>query len=197
MRMLRMIVVIRAVQIGRHHGDVVRPVLPVQELAVLQARYLRQGVSLVRLLQRPGQQAALRHRLRRHARIDARRPQELQLLATVLPGRMDNIHLQNHVVVHEVRQRALVGDYTANLGGGQEHILWLLRLEKRLHIRLPAKVQFLVRSHYDIGITLPPKLADNGRTHHSPVPGHIDLAILLHHPTCCADKVCELSSCHA
>ena len=102
---------------------------------------------------------------------------------------MYHIHFQDHIVVHEIRQRTLVGDDAANLGGGQEHIFRLLRLEKRLHIRLPAKVQLLVRPHDDIVIPLPPKLADDGRTHHSPVPGHIDLAILLHHPTCCANKV--------
>ena len=45
-----MVVVVGAIQVGGHHGDVVRAVLTVQELAVLQATDLRQGIRLVGLL---------------------------------------------------------------------------------------------------------------------------------------------------
>lgn len=67
----RMIVVVGAVEVRGHHRDVVRAVLTVQELAVLQAGYLGQGVRLVGLLQWAGQEAGLPHRLRGHAGVYA------------------------------------------------------------------------------------------------------------------------------
>ena len=52
MAVLRMVVIVRAVKVGGHHGNEVRTVLPVQELAVLQAADLCQGVCFIGLFQR-------------------------------------------------------------------------------------------------------------------------------------------------
>ena len=70
MAVLRMVVVVRAIEIGRHHTDVIGSVLAIQIFAVFQATDLRQCIGLVGLFQAAGQQAALRHGLRRHAGID-------------------------------------------------------------------------------------------------------------------------------
>ena len=70
MRMRRMIVVIRPVQIGRHDGDKIRTVLAIQKLTIFQSADLCQGISLVGLFQFTRQQAAFLHRLRCHPGID-------------------------------------------------------------------------------------------------------------------------------
>ena len=178
---LGMVVIVGPVQVRGHHGNVVRPVLAVEELAVLEAGDLRQRIGLVGLLQRAGQQAALRHRLRRQARIDAAGAQEFELLAAVGPGRVDDVHLQDHVVVHEVREGALVGHDAPHLRRRQEHVFRLLGGEEGLHVRLAGEVQLLVRPGDDIRIALALKLPDDGGTHHSAVARHIDFRVFLHH----------------
>ena len=178
---LGMVVIVGPVEVGGHHGDVVRAVLAVEELAILEAGDLGQGVGLVGLLQRAGEQAALGHGLGRHAGIDAAGTQELELAAAVLPGGMDDVHLQNHVVVHEVGQRALVGHDAAHLGGCQEHVLRTLLCEEGLHLVLTGEVQLPVRAGDDIGVALPLQFADNGTSHHAPVSGYVNLTCFFHY----------------
>ena len=74
-------VVVRPVQIRRHRGDEVAPVLPPVRLAQLDAGDLRDRVRLVRRLERTGQQLILGDRLRRQPRIDARATEVQQLPA--------------------------------------------------------------------------------------------------------------------
>ena len=174
---LGMVVVVGAVEVGGHHGDVVRAVLAVEELAILEAGDLGQGIGLVGLLQLAGEQAALGHGLRRHAGVDAAGAQEFELAAAVAPGGMDDVHLQDHVVVHEVGQRALVGHNAAHLGGCQEHVLGLLLCEEGLHLVLTGEVQLPVRAGDDIGVALPLQFADNGTSHHAPVSGYVNLRV--------------------
>src|SRR5699024_10177402 len=112
------VVVVGTVQVGRHDADVVGAVLAVEVLAVFQAGDLGQGVGLVGLFQRRGQQAAFRHGLGRQAGINAGAAQKFQLFAAVLPGRVDDVHLQNHVVVHEIGLGLVVGHDAAHLGRG-------------------------------------------------------------------------------
>ena len=158
---LGMVVVVGPVEVGGHHGDVVCAVLAVEELAVLEAADLGQSIGLVGLLQFTGQQAAFFHRLGSHARIDAAGAQELEFLTTVLPRRMNHVHLQDHVVVHKVGQRALVGHNAAHLGGRQEHVLGVLLFKEGFYLILPREVQLLVRPSNDIGVTLALKFPDN------------------------------------
>ena len=178
---LGMVVVVGPVEVGGHHGDVVGAVLAVEELAILEAADLRQGISFVGLLQRAGEQAALGHGLGSHAGVDAAGAQEFELSATILPSGMDDVHLQNHVVVHEVGQRALVGHDAAHLGGCQEHVLGTLLCEEGLHLVLTGEVQLPVRAGDDIGVALPLQFADNGTSHHAPVSGYVNLTVLFHY----------------
>ena len=176
-----MVVIVGAVEVGGHDADIVSAVLAVQELAVFQAADLGQGVGLVGLFQLAGQQAAFLHGLGRHAGVDAGRAQEFQLFAAVLPGGVDSIHLQRHVVVHEVGQGLLVGDDAAHLGRCQKDILRLFGGKESLHILLAAEVQFLVGTGDDIGIALALQFPHDGAAHHAAMPGYIDLCVFLHH----------------
>ena len=183
MGVFRMIIIIGAIQIRRHHRDVVRPILTVQILAILQSADLGQGIRLVRLLQFRSQQATLRHRLRSHTRVDTRGTQELQFLATVLPGTVNHIHLQDHIVIHKVSQSTLIGNDAPYFGSGQKHILRLLGSKKGLDLILTGQVQFSMGTCNQIRIALALQFAYDGRSDHSPVTGHIDLRLFLHHLT--------------
>ena len=94
---------------------------------------------------------------------------------------MDSVHLQRHVVVHEVGQGLLVGDDAAHLGRCQKDILRLFGGEEILHILLAAEVQLLVGTGDDIGIALALQFPHDGAAHHAAMPGYIDLCVFLHH----------------
>ena len=94
---------------------------------------------------------------------------------------MDDVHFQNHVVVHEIGKGVLVCHDAAHLGGGEEDILRLFFGKKCLHLILPGQIQFLVGSGDNIVVALPVQFPDNGTAHHAPVARHINFRILLHH----------------
>lgn len=48
--------------------------------------------------------------------VDTGTSEKPQFFTTILPSGMDVVHLQNHVVVHEVGKSALVGDNATHLG---------------------------------------------------------------------------------
>ena len=176
----RMVIVVRTVEICRHHADVVGAVLTVEVLAVLQSADLGQGVSLVGGFQRGGQQTTLRHGLWRKTRIDAAAAEKFQFLATVLPRRMDDIHFEDHVLVHEIRQSTLIGDNAPDLCCREEDVFGLLLREEGLHIHLTGEVEFLVGSSDDVMVSLPLQLAHNSRANHAAMPRDVYFTILLH-----------------
>ena len=175
------IVVVRTIEVGGHDADVVGAVLTVQKLAVLQTGDLSQCIGLVGLFQFTGQQAVFLHGLRCHAGVDAGGAEELQLLAAVLPCRVDGIHLQRHVVIHEIGKCFLIGHDAADLGSSKEHILRLLLCEELFHSILTGQVQFLVGASDDIGIALTLQFTNDCRAHHAAMTCDINLSILFHH----------------
>ena len=180
MRVLGVVVVVRAVEIGRHDGDEVGPILPVEILAVLQAADLRKGIGFVGLLQRARQQAAFRHRLGREAGIDAAGAQEFQLFAAILPGGMNDIHFEDHVLVHEISQRRLVRLYAADLRRRKEDILRPLCRKEVIDSLLVTEVQFGMCPQHQVRIPLPLQLPHDSAPHHPTVSGNIYFRILIH-----------------
>ena len=67
----RMVIVVGAVEIGRHHRNKVAAVLLAVGFAELDGGDLGEGVALVGRLERPGEQRVFGYRLRRQPRIDA------------------------------------------------------------------------------------------------------------------------------
>ena len=149
-----MVVIVRPIEVGGHHGDVVRAILAVEELAILETRDLGEGIGLVGLLEFGGEQAALGHGLWRHAGLDARGSKELELAAAILPSGMDDVHLEDHVVVHEIGKGGLVSDDAAYLGSSEEHVLGLLLGEEGLNGILAGEVELRMRSQHQVVITL-------------------------------------------
>ena len=71
MRVLRVKIVARTIQIRRHHTAIVDTMLSVIAFAQLDPGNLRDRIGLVRRLQRAGQKRVFPHRLGCFARIDA------------------------------------------------------------------------------------------------------------------------------
>ena len=176
-----MVVVVGAVQVGGHDRNEVGAVLPVEELAVFQAADLRKGVGLVGFFQLTGQKAGLCHGLGRHAGIDAGGAKEQQLLAAVLPRAVYDVHLQHHIVVHEVGQSGFVGHNPADFRRSQHHIVRPFLREKGLHRLLTHQVQLLMRAGQEIGIALTRQFPADCRPDHPAMAGHVDFPVLVHH----------------
>src|SRR5699024_8462486 len=118
---------------------------------------------------------------RRHAGVDAAGTQEFQLFAAVFPGGMDHVHLQRHVVVHEIRQCFLIGYDAAHLGRSQKDVFRLFSGKEGFHRLLTAEIQFPVGAGDQVGVPLALQFPHNGAAHHAAVPGYIDLRVFLHH----------------
>ncbi len=176
-----MIIVIGSIEIGWHHRDIIRTILPVQKLAVFQTGNLCQSIGFVGFLQFPGKQTVLPHGLGCHPGIDAGGSQELQLPAAMFPGTVNHIHRKHHIVIHEIRQSVVVGHNPTHLGRCQKYICRPLRGKEILHRPLAAQIKFPVSAGEQIPISLLFQFPHNGGTHHSPMSGHIYLRVFLHH----------------
>ena len=181
MTVRRMIVVIRSIQIGRHDRNIIRTVLMVQKLTVLKPGNLGKCIGLIGLFELTCQKTVLLHRLRRHARIDTGRTKELQLLTSVFPCRMDNIHFQRHVIVHEICQCFLICNNTSDLCSSKKDIIRLFLCKKRFHRILTNQIKLLMCASNNIRISLSFKFTDNRRTYHSTMTCNIDFCIFFHH----------------
>lgn len=171
---LRVVVVARSVQIGRHHCQILRAVLAVVAPAHFDAGDLGQRVRAVGRLQRARQQAVLAHRLRRHLRVNAARPEEHQPRHAMLPRAVDNIGLDHQVVADELRRVAVVGDDAADLGSGEEHILGLVFGKEGVGRGRVGQIEFGVRPLEDVRIAFRLEIADDGRADQTAVAGYID-----------------------
>ena len=194
MAVCRMVVIIRTIKIRRHDRYIIRPILPIQELTILQPRNFCQCISFISFFQRRSQQTALFHRLRGKTWINAGRSQKLQFSDAILPSRMDDIHLQHHVLIHEISQSLCICLDSAHFGSSQEYILWFLLPEKVFYLLLTAEVQFLMRPRDDVVISLAFQLPDNGGSHHTTMPGYINLCFFFHHSETHLSKIISIMS---
>ena len=172
MRVLGVEVVARAIQVGGHHAAVITPMLAVVAFTQLDAGDLGNGVGLVRGFQRAGEQRVFTHRLRRHARVDARRTQKQQPLH---PGRMrglDDIGLDHQVVVQKISRIGVVGVDAAHLGRGQHHLADLVAGKERPHVGLAGQIKLAAAGGDDVAAALRLQPPHDGRAHHATVAGH-------------------------
>ena len=95
-------VVVRAVKVRGHHGEVVGAVLQVVAFAHLEARNLCDGVFLVGVFEFAREEGVFLHGLRGVLRVDACRAEEQELLHVVGIGLAEHVALDFHVHHHEV-----------------------------------------------------------------------------------------------
>ena len=179
MAVLQMEVVVRAVQVGRHYGDVVGPVLEVVALAHLQAGDLRYRIFLVGVFKRRCEQAVLPHRLRGVLRVDAGRAQEEELPHAVGVRLGDHVALDPHVHHDEVGAVEAVGHYATDEGGGEDDGVRALLVEETSYGVLVRKVQFLMGASHEVVVAAGLEVVPDGGADQPAVAGDIYLAVLV------------------
>lgn len=170
----RVVVVARAVQIGRHHRQIFRAVLAVVAPAHFDTGNLGKRVGPVGGLQRAGEQAVFAHRLRRHLGVDAARAEEHESRHAVLPRAVDHIGLDRQIVADELGRVAVVGDDAAHLGRGQEDVFRPVLGEKGIDRSGVGQIEFGVGALQDVRVALAFEIADDGGADQTAVAGDVD-----------------------
>ena len=99
---------------------------------------------------------------------------------------MDDVHLEDHVVVHEVGESRLVSDDAANFGGSEEDVLGLLTSEERLYGVLATEVELRMGAGDDVGVALAGELTHDGGAYHATVACDVYFGVLFHFIQLCA-----------
>ena len=175
------VVVVRAVQVGGHDAHILSPVLPVVALGQLDAGDLGDGVGLVGLLQRAGEQVVLADRLRAVARIDAARPQEHQALHTRQVCAVYQIGLDQQVLVKKISAIEVVGINTTNFGCSDKDVIGRLGLEECVNCGLVEQIQFLAGARDDVVVSACLQTPNQRTTDHPAVSGDINFGVFVIH----------------
>lgn len=179
-RVLRVEVVVRAIQVGGHGGDGVEAVLDAVGLAHLDAGDLGDGVPLVGGLERAGEERVLRDGLRRELGVDAGGAEEEELADGAAAQRgVDYVGLDLEVGGDEVGGEGGVGVDSADLGGGEDHVARAFGGEEGLDVRLASQVELGVGADDDGGEAEREEAAHDGGADESPVAGDEDLGVLV------------------
>lgn len=171
----QVIVVARAVEVGRHHAAVIAPVLAVVAFAELDAGNLGHRVGLVAGFEHAGQERVFAHGLGHGPGVDAARAQKQQLVHAMLMGSLDHVGLDHQVLVDEVGRVGVVGMDAPHLGGRQIHLVRLLRAEELRDRCLIGQVEFGMSAGDDVVLPGLPEVSQNRPTHHATVARHEDL----------------------
>ena len=173
-------VVVGAIQVGRHHGQVIGTVLQVEALAHLQADDFRQGIRFIGIFERPRQQIFFLDGLRTIAGIDACRAQDQHFLHPVAESLADDILLYLQIFVYKIGAIGVVGHNPAHMSGGQDDIIGAFFVEKAFHGDPVEQVELGMRAPHQRGVAFDPQVVPNGRAYQPPMAGDIDFRILFH-----------------
>src|SRR5947207_6274761 len=122
MGVLGVVIIIWAVEVGRHRADEIRAVLLPVGVAHFDSGDFGDGVPLVGRLQRPGEQVLLFQRLRCEFWIYAGAAKEKEFFDSSLVSAVNEVFLDAQVFVEELRRVGVVGDDAANFGGGNVNV---------------------------------------------------------------------------
>lgn len=130
---LQVVVVARAVEVGRHYCQIARAVLAVVGPAHLDARDLGHGVGAIGGFQGAGQQIGFADGLRAFSGVDAAGAQKKEALHASLVRAVNDARLDGQIGVDEIRREGVVGVDAADFGSGQKDVIWPLALKKSTH----------------------------------------------------------------
>ena len=181
MAVFRIVVVVGSVEVARHQAHRVPAVLFTQVQTEFVAGDLRQGVPLVGRFQRSGEKILFFDRLRSTARIDAARSQKTELLHSMQVALHDHVVLDLEVLKQEFRAVRLIRHDSADLRSGQNHVVRLFGIEKLLHRKLIAQIQFRMGPFEDIRVSLFFKFPHAGAADHPTMAADENLCVLLNH----------------
>jgi hypothetical protein len=149
-------------------------------LAHLDAGDLRDGVPLIRRLERPREQRRFLQGLRRQARVDAARAEKAELARPGAIRGVDDVRLDLEVVANEIGRVAVVGNDTADLRRSQEHVVGPLGREEAVDGCAVAQVESAAaRGENAREAACCERAADRG-THEPARAGHEYVGFLVH-----------------
>ena len=180
-RIFKMEIIVRPVEVRRHHGNIVSAILQIETLAHLQPRNLRNGIRLVGIFERRGEQAVLRHRLRRFAGIDAGRAEKQKFLHAVAETLADDVLLDLQILIDKVRAVLQVSHNAAHVSRSQHHRFGAFLVEEALHGCGVQQIQFAVAAPHEVAVTPLFQVVPNGRADKAVVARHENLCIFFQH----------------
>lgn len=142
MRILRVEVIVGAIQIGGHGRYSIPGILDPICLTHLDASDLGDGVPLVGWLEGGGEKSGFRDGLRSELRVDAGRAEEDELdHGSTAVGGVDDVGLDLEVSSDEIDGEGGVGMDASNLGGTEDHVLRAVFEEEGLYFRLTGEIE--------------------------------------------------------
>ncbi len=172
-------IVVGAIKVGGHHGNVVRTVLKIEAFAHFQSGYFGNGIGLVGVFQRRGEECVFLHRLFGVTGIDAGTTQKEELFHSVTETFADDILLYLQVLVDKIGTIDIVGHDAAHKGGGKEYIFRLLLVEEAAYGNSVEQIELFVGLADEVGISFLLKILPDGRTYQPPVACYIYFGIFV------------------
>ena len=144
MTVLKVEVVVGAIEVSRHDGNVVAAVLYAETLAHLKSGNLCNGVWLIGVFQFVCKQFLFLHRLPCHARIDTCGTEEEKFPNPVTIAFANDVLLYLQILINEIGTIPQVRHYPAHMGSGENHGIRLFLIEKVTDCDRVEQVEFLV-----------------------------------------------------
>ncbi len=139
---LEVVVVVGAVEVGRHHTDEVVAVLVSIGVAEFDTGNFGDGIGLVGGFEGTGQEVVFAERLGCHFGVDAGGAEEHEFFHASEMGRVYGVGLDHEVVVEEFGAVGVVGLDASYFGSSQEDVIGRILLEKMVYGLLIAEVEF-------------------------------------------------------
>ena len=177
---LEVVVVVGAVEVGGHRGDVVATVLISIGIAQLDACDFGDGVGFVGGFEGAGEEVFFFEGLRGEFRVDAAGSEEHQLGDAVFFSGVDDVGLDHEVVVEEHAPMGVVGEDPSYFCGSEEDVVGFFVVEEVADGLLIAEVEVGGASCDEVGISFGFKFPEDGRADHAAVAGDIDFIGFLH-----------------
>ena len=166
-------VVIWSVQISRHYGNEIGSVLNVEAFAHFQSGNFGNGIRLVGVFQRPGEQRIFLHGLRSIARIDAGATQKNQFLDVVTIACAYNVVLNLQIPVDEIGTIHVVCNNSAHMSSCQNDVFGFFGFKKFFYPTGVHQVQFFYRSANQMGESFAFEVFPDCRAYQSAMSGYV------------------------
>jgi hypothetical protein len=152
MAVVQFVVVIRAIQIGRHRRDISGTVPAVVAFTQLDTRYLGNRVWLIGLFEWAGEQVFLFDRLKAITRINTAFTEKQHSLHPGVPCSMYDVCLHHQVLVDEFSSISIVGMDAPDFRSSQKDLFWLFMIEKLGNSRLVGEIELCMRASQQVQV---------------------------------------------